>query len=234
MKKIIVSVLVFAGLLSGCGGQAGRAGNEAGMSSRHHAQVPGEYANLKSLQMTDAVLMQGQELYDRLCASCHGDTGMGDGPAAASLDPAPAPVAHTSTMLGDGYLYWRIAEGGAEFKSTMPGWKNSLTESEIWALIGYMRVLGSGEGVQFAFHDEMLMQAVEQGVVTQAEADSFLLVHDTMDEYRAAHADELPQDMDEAQDEMLAALVEAGTITQTQADDFTRIHQLLIDAGLME
>ena len=159
---------------------------------------------------------------------------MGDGPSAASLDPAPAPVAHTSTMLADGYLYWRIAEGGAEFKSTMPGWKNSLSESEIWALIAYMRTLGSGEGVQSAFHDEMLMQAVEQGVVTQAEADDFLLVHDFMDEYRAAHSDELSQDMDVAQDEMLSALVEAGTITQTQADDFIRIHQSLLDAGLME
>jgi mono/diheme cytochrome c family protein len=208
--------------------------HEGGMSSRHHAQVPDEYASLKSPEMTDADVLQGQELYDRLCASCHGEDGMGNGPAAASLDPAPAPVAHTSTMLGDGYLYWRIAEGGAEFKSTMPGWKNSLTEHEIWAMIAYMRALGSGEGVQSAFHDEMLLQAVEQSLVTQAEADGFLLVHDIMDEYRAAHADELPQDMDEAQDEMLSALVEAGTISQAQADDFVRIHQLLIDAGLME
>ena len=30
-------------------------------------------------------------------------------------------------------------------------------------------------------HAEMLAKAIEQGVITQAEADTFTLVHDTMD-----------------------------------------------------
>ncbi len=38
----------------------------------------------------DARVEQGKEAFARLCASCHGVEGRGDGPAAAALDPAPA------------------------------------------------------------------------------------------------------------------------------------------------
>jgi hypothetical protein len=175
----------------------------------------------------------GGELYAKLCASCHGDGGMGDGPSAAALDPAPSPVAHTSTMLSDGHLYWRIADGGAEFKTTMPAWKDSLTEAEIWALIGYMRALGSDD-FEAVFHEQMLAQAMEQNLISEDEAAIFTLVHDALDEFHTLHQDDLPEgSMDENQDYMLDELVKAGTITQSQADDFARIHQLLLDEGLM-
>lgn len=241
MKKIIFGVLLGALLLSGCGGRGLETGMghemmgpEGGMSSRHHAVVPEEYANLQSPAMSAVDGETGAALYASMCASCHGDEGMGDGPSASALDPAPSPVAHTSTMLGDGYLYWRMAEGGAEFGTTMPAWKGSLTEADIWALIAYMRSLGS-PALDAAFHEDMLAQAVEQGLVSEAESATFLLVHSALDEYRSTHADELPQgSMDENQDYMLDELVKAGTITKLQADDFARIHQLLLDAGLME
>jgi hypothetical protein len=173
---------------------------------------------------------------------------MGDGPTASSLDPAPAPVAHTSSMLSDGYLYWRIAEGGAPFKSTMPAWKSNLNEAEIWSIIGYMRALGTGEVVpelamggesydpafEAEFHEQMLAQAVDLDLITNIESETFLLVHDVMDEYRTAHKDNLTQgDTDELQAEILNTLVNEGTITLSQADDFARVHQLLLDEGLM-
>lgn len=241
MRKIILSVLLGTLLLAGCGGKASETdmghemmGPGSGMSARHHATVPEEYASLKSPDLSDSDIAAGGELYAKMCASCHGDGGMGDGPSAAALDPAPSPVAHTSTMLSDGHLYWRIAEGGAEFKSTMPAWKGSLTEENIWALIGYMRALGSGD-FEAVFHEQMLTQAVEQNLISEDESATFTLVHDALDEFRALHEDELPQGgMDENQDYMLGELVKAGTVTQAQADDFARIHQLLLDEGLMQ
>ena len=241
MKKTLFSFIFAALWLSGCGGMVSEPGtgyemmsSGNGMSGRHHAVVPDEYASLKSPGLSDADLVAGRELYTKLCASCHGDAGMGDGPAGASLDPAPSPVAHTSTMLSDGYLYWRIAEGGAEFKSTMPAWKGSLTETNIWALIGYMRALGSGD-FEAAFHEQMLSQAVEQGLISADESATFTLVHDALDDFQAQHAEELPQGgMDENQEYMLGELVKAGTVTLDQADDFARIHQLLLDEGLMQ
>lgn len=241
MRKIIFSSLFVALLLSGCGGKASEPGMDfemmgpgSGMSGRHHAAVPEEYASLGSPELSDSDLVTGGELYTKMCAACHGEAGMGDGPSAASLDPPPSPVAHTSSMLSDGYLYWRIAEGGGEFKSTMPAWKDSLTEEDIWSLIGYMRALGSAD-FEAAFHEQMLAQAVEQNLINEDESETFTLVHAALDEFRALHADELPQGgMDENQDYMLGEMVKAGTVTQTQADDFARIHQLLLDEGLMQ
>jgi mono/diheme cytochrome c family protein len=253
MRKIYLSAVVIALLLSGCGGQIERSVGEPmvenGMSSRHHAEVPDVFAGLTSPSLSKAEIDKGGELYTKLCVSCHGDGGMGDGPAAASLDPAPAPVAHTSTMLSDSYLYWRIAEGGSMFQSTMPAWKSTLKDDEIWALIGYLRALGSGQAVpeqvmsgeaynpstEDAIHEEMLTKAVELDLITEDEANTFLLVHNAMDQFRTAHQEDLPQDnMDEAQSAILTELVNEETITQSQADDFARIHQLLIDEGLMD
>jgi len=47
----------------------------------------------------------------------HGDGGMGDGPAGKGLVPAPVPIAHTSQMMSDSYLFRRISEGGAQFET---------------------------------------------------------------------------------------------------------------------
>ena len=239
MKNNLLAVLLVALMLSGCAGAAEKLNTQpgmgmgSGMSSRHHAVIPEEYAGLSSPILEETDIEKGGELYTKLCASCHGEGGMGDGLSAAALDPAPAPVAHTSTMLSDAYLYWRTADGGAEFKTTMPAWKGTLSEDDIWAVIGYMRALGSGD-YEAVYHEQMLAQAVEQNLISEDESATFTLVHDALDEFRILHADELPEEsMDENQDYMLGELVNAGTITQAQADDFARIHQLLLDEGLM-
>jgi mono/diheme cytochrome c family protein len=74
---------------------------------------------------------------------------MGDGPAAAGLDPAPAAIAHTSQMLGDDYQFWRISEGGAmePFNSEMIAWKDIIKEDARWDVINYVQALGSGQAM---------------------------------------------------------------------------------------
>ena len=237
MRKIILMSL-FTVLFTACGARPGGMGmGPGGMSERHHAQIPAEYAGMASPEITDDILANGAKLYEENCASCHGDTGMGDGPAAPSLSPAPAPVAHTSQMLGDAYLYWRTNEGGADFGSPMPAWKDVLTENEIWSVIAYIHILGRGEAAQIQAlqHEQMLSQAVTQGLISQTEADTFTLVHNSMDAYRDEHRADMPAGaIDENQAFLLGQLVEAGTITQSQADDFARIHQLLLNEGLMQ
>ena len=89
-------------------------GPNSGMSARHHAPIPDEYAELMNPVTADEPsLERGAEIYVERCASCHGDGGMGDGPAAAGLDPGPTAIAHTSQMMGDDYLFYRISEGGS-------------------------------------------------------------------------------------------------------------------------
>ena len=166
----------------------------------------------------------------------------------SALVPAPAAVAHTSQMMADDYLFWRISEGGVPFATSMPAWK-VLDEQARWDMVNYMRALGSGTvnpavgmggeaydpEVQAAHQVEMLAQAVEQGVVTQEEADIFKLVHDAVEQYRTEHPEILNDGSNATEREaaILAALVKENIITQAQADAFTGIHDRLGASGLM-
>lgn len=80
----------------------------------------------------------GQKLYSTYCGSCHGDTGMGDGRAAASLDPAPLPLHKAIKGKSDEALKKVLNEG----KGQMPGWDRVLKPAQIELLIDYMKTLG--------------------------------------------------------------------------------------------
>jgi mono/diheme cytochrome c family protein len=220
-----------------------------GMMTRHHAEIPEEYAGLRNpVPADDESLERGAARYATNCASCHGDGGMGDGPAGAALDPAPAPVAHTSQMMADDYLFWRISEGGVPFATSMPAW-DYLDDRAHWDMVNYMRALGSGTmipgigmggeaddpEVQTARQAEMLADAVEQGVVTHQEADIFKLVHDAVENYRTEYPEISNEGSNATEREtaILAALVKQNIITQTQANEFTGIHDRLGASGLM-
>ncbi len=110
------------------------------------AEVPHEYEDLVNPFVGDAeALAMGAVLFEVTCASCHGATGMGDGAAAAALDPKPATLVNSDIMdeLSDGYLFWRISEGGAmePFNSLMPAWGSGFTDDQIWQLVTHIRSL---------------------------------------------------------------------------------------------
>lgn len=86
---------------------------------------------------------EGEMLFRANCASCHGITGEGDGPASGGLEPPPQNLAVRQSNLSDAYLFWRISEGGLmnPFNSLMPGWKGLLSEKRIWQVISYLRTL---------------------------------------------------------------------------------------------
>ncbi|HEX6033940.1 MAG TPA: c-type cytochrome [Anaerolineales bacterium] len=222
---------------------------DGGVITRHHAQVPAEYAGRTNpVPADEASLERGAQLYATNCASCHGDGGMGDGSAGTALDPAPAPVAHTSQMMADDYLFWRVSEGGTPFNTSMPPWK-FMDEQDRWDMINYMSALGagtvqpsSGAGgttsdptVQSAQQTEMLAQAVDQGVITSSEADMFNTVHAAMEEYLAEHPEVQNNggNATEREAAILTGLVKEQIITQRQEEEFTDIHNRLGVSGLM-
>jgi len=255
MKKNVLFVGITL-LLVACGAKTeggtpgpGMGLGDNGMMSRHHAAIPVEYAGLTNPFPPDATsLERGANLYATNCASCHGDGGMGDGPAASALDPAPAPVAYSSQMLADDYLFWRISEGGVSLGTSMPAWK-TLNEEDRWDMINYMRALGTGKAepasnmggelydpeIQAERQAELLAQAVEQGVITQSEADIFDFVHTAVESYRSEHPETLNsgEDATEREAAILRALVDSQTITQDEANAFSDIHDRLAISGLM-
>ena len=70
-------------------------------------------------------------VYAQKCASCHGRQGLGDGDAPRSLLPSPALLAFMiqRPISVDEYLLWSIAEGGKQFDTEMPAFKNILSRA---------------------------------------------------------------------------------------------------------
>ena len=115
MSKRLFGVLVAVGILTGAG----------------------------SSQAQNAV--EGKKLYASYCSTCHGETGKGDGTAAASLPAKPADHTNGAVMnqLSDKFLLEIISKGGgAAGKSTfMPSWGGSLNEKQIRDIVAYIRTL---------------------------------------------------------------------------------------------
>lgn len=110
-----------------------------------HVETPAEFRDMSNpLAGNKEAVATGQEIYEANCVTCHGPQGEGDGPAAAALDPQPVSLADSAMMQahGDGYLFWRISEGGAmePFNSAMLAYKEALSEEEIWQVISYVRM----------------------------------------------------------------------------------------------
>jgi mono/diheme cytochrome c family protein len=88
-----------------------------------------------------ANVVEGARLYDLRCAVCHGMMGVGDGEAGETLDVPPADLGRSlgEERYADDFFLWSIGEGGAEFATDMPPFKDDLSEREIWRILTFMR-----------------------------------------------------------------------------------------------
>ncbi len=86
---------------------------------------------------------KGKEVFDTKCASCHGSTGKGDGPAAAALPTKPRDLSDASyvSTLTDDHIFKTVKEGGAAVGKSplMPPWGSVLSEEDIWNVVAYIR-----------------------------------------------------------------------------------------------
>ncbi len=106
--------------------------------------VPADFAGKTNPVASDAAATEaGKLIFTDNCATCHGDSGKGDGPAAASLSPKPANLATVLPTKQDDFVYWVISEGGAAagLSASMVAWNGTLSEDEIWQVITYVRTL---------------------------------------------------------------------------------------------
>lgn len=113
--------------------------------------VPARAANADDAADSDATKAKGNaengaKLYRNTCASCHGATGKGNGPAAIALEVKPGDhtnAKHMSTLT-DKYLFDITKGGGAAVKKSplMPAY-TMLKDQEIHDLVACMRTLSS-------------------------------------------------------------------------------------------
>lgn len=147
MTRSVWLVLFLLGcyLLSGCATAQGLSVSITPTAEAEgtRPEPPAEYADMRNPFKTgdEDALSKGEALYQANCSSCHGEQGLGDGPAGASLNPKPSNLARAPKNLSDAYLFWRISEGGIlePFNSLMPAWKALMSEQQIWQVITYIR-----------------------------------------------------------------------------------------------
>ncbi len=96
-------------------------------------------------------------LYAAYCAPCHGRTGRGDGYNAPYLPETPTAHADSAGMSRrpDDTLYDGIHAGARILGGShrMPPFGESLTRSEIWGLVGYIRQLCRCKGPDWSRND---------------------------------------------------------------------------------
>jgi cbb3-type cytochrome c oxidase subunit III len=96
---------------------------------------------------------EGRRLYVSYCQLCHGTDGKGDGPLAKTMQIDPADLTTTVRSRSDTILLKIITGEGRQtitgrdrhnlLSEAMPEWKDVFSESQVKALIAYLRFLGS-------------------------------------------------------------------------------------------
>lgn len=104
--------------------------------------VPDAYAGAKpTVPHSAETVAAGRKVYEQNCASCHGKDGLGDGDAAKAVSPSPALLAYMirRPVSVDEYLLWTISDGGKQFETDMPAFKDKLSRDDIFRVVSYMR-----------------------------------------------------------------------------------------------
>jgi mono/diheme cytochrome c family protein len=94
----------------------------------------------------------GKEKFTMFCATCHGETGKGDGPGGQGLTPPPRDFskgefkfdANKNGKTGeDADLHAVVSKGAAEFGGSplMVAWGGTLSDADIDNIIAYVRSL---------------------------------------------------------------------------------------------
>ncbi len=144
MRPVLQALTLFSLVLStafcGSGGEDGPepAGEDAAAGSDTAA-----VAEPSDAPPRDSGGVSGQAVFAANCATCHGDGGRGDGPAATGLEPPPADLTDGTWTTGDGSLQaiTNTIEHGSP-GTAMIGWKGTLTDAEIAAAAAWVQELG--------------------------------------------------------------------------------------------
>ena len=112
--------------------------------------VPVAVANPEDVKPPDAY--EGRRLYVSYCQLCHGTSGRGDGPLAKAMKITPSDLNTTVRSRSDTILTKIITGEGRQtitgrdrhnlLSDAMPEWKDVFNESQVKALIAYLRFLG--------------------------------------------------------------------------------------------
>lgn len=97
-----------------------------------------ESSKANPVSPTEKSISLGNKIYKKMCWSCHGDGGKGNGPASTSLNPKPADFSSLKFQnQTDGAIFWKLSTG----RGAMAPFENSLSEEQRWSIVNYLRTL---------------------------------------------------------------------------------------------
>ncbi|CAM3979590.1 Cytochrome C [Bordetella tumbae] len=100
----------------------------------------------------EARIQNGFELFRTHCVQCHGAPGVAPAPYALGLNPVPASLVASARERPATEIFWIIREG---IKMTgMPAWKYRLTDTQMWDVVAFMRILPALSPVDYRQWDE--------------------------------------------------------------------------------
>jgi mono/diheme cytochrome c family protein len=109
------------------------------------AELAAAKAMKNPLKPTPDVLAKGKAIFEGkgTCFTCHGNSGKGDGPAGAALDPSPRNFTNPefNKIRTPGEMFWVVKNGSAG--TGMIAYNPAMiNDDEAWEAITYARSLG--------------------------------------------------------------------------------------------
>jgi mono/diheme cytochrome c family protein len=112
-----------------------------------YSQLPGTIDSMAAIAnphpITAQSLANGRKYYSVNCQPCHGDAGMGDGPATKFGMPGINLMTDVTKGRTDGYIFGMIRNG----RGLMPPY-NRIEEPDRWDVVNYLRGLQGRAGQQ--------------------------------------------------------------------------------------
>ncbi len=91
-------------------------------------------------EMNDDNFAKGLPIYKKLCRSCHGRLGDGQGVEAEDLETVTTDFTNSSFLeQTDGSMLWKISEG----RDDMESFKEKLKEEDIWLVVLYIKTFSA-------------------------------------------------------------------------------------------
>lgn len=92
---------------------------------------------LNAAVLPAAEAQEAEQLFKKHCASCHGPSGKGDGPAAKMLKPPPGELGVAAAKASEADLAHIIKDGGKAVgrSGSMPAYGKKLNDEQIQSLV---------------------------------------------------------------------------------------------------
>ena len=106
------------------------------------------------LEMNDASVRQGKQVFVRYCVTCHGMNGKGETDMGDTLEAPPSDLTNGEWKYGgtDGEVMTLVRDGT---ELGMPSFKEQLNEQRLWQVVHYLRTIGPEPGIDAPAEEEL-------------------------------------------------------------------------------